>query len=403
MWLLDPDILDEMHAAIDGNIVTAEDQQNYVAEYEARGDKRTPRLLTVAGNVASIQVTGALTDTPDFLAFLFGGGNTVYADIRAAIAAAEADPEVTEIELDISSGGGMAGAEWFATMEAVYNTTKPTRARVRSLAASAAYGIASQADTVTAQNRMSRVGSIGVIATLPKRENVVQLTSTNAPNKRPDVNTKEGRAAIREEIDAIEAEFIDLIARGRDTSTGDVTKNFGRGGIVLAAQAESRGMIDAIGAGSGGRKRKKSDKPTAQGGQQPTGVHPMDLEELKAEHPAVYKAAVQDGVTQERSRVNAHLTLAEGSGATDIALKAIADGVEANDVEIQSKHMKQAMLNAQQTARAEDDGDASGADNLADNGPEHDEMTAEEKEGMQVVAALEAIKGDSNDELGIIL
>lgn len=395
MWLLDQAILDEMRAAIDQGVVTAEDQRKYKAEYEAQ-DGDTPRLLSIAGEKAQINVTGVLTDSPDFLAFLFGGGNTVYSDIRLAQAAAEANPQVSEIEFNISSGGGMASAEWMATMEAIYNGKKKTRARVSSLAASAAFGIASQADEIVAQNRMSRVGSIGVVATLPKRDDVVQVTSTNAPRKRPDVNTEEGRAAIVEEIDAIEAEFIDLVARGRETTASDVKQNFGQGGVLLAAEAEKRGMIDAIASGATTRKRNKSDKATAFTGQQPTGVHKMDLNELKASHPALFAEAVQVGVTQERNRVQAHLTLADASGAMDIAVEAIGSGTEANDANVTAKHLAQTMLAAKQQARANDDQDASVADRLNADSPHADDD--QDKESLAVADALEAMVGTGNDE-----
>ena len=86
----------------------------------------------------------------------------------------------------------------------------------------------------------------------------------------------------------------------------------------------------------------------------------MNLEELKANHPEVYAQAVAAGVTQERGRVSAHLTLAEGSGDTATAIDAIKAGDAVTD-EVTAKHHKAAMLRATQEARAGDDATAAAA------------------------------------------
>jgi hypothetical protein len=52
----------------------------------------------------------------------------------------------------------------------------------------------------------------------------------------------------------------------------------------------------------------------------------MDLNQLKAEHPAVYAAAVEAGVNQERERAEAHITLGEASGDINFAVACIKDG-----------------------------------------------------------------------------
>ena len=54
----------------------------------------------------------------------------------------------------------------------------------------------------------------------------------------------------------------------------------------------------------------------------------MDLEQLKAEHPAVYKQAVEIGIRQERDRDAGHITMGERVGDLRLALRAIRDGSE---------------------------------------------------------------------------
>ena len=95
------------------------------------------RLLSTAGNTASVAVHGVLTDKPSFMAMLFGGGNTTYSEVRSAIAEADADSNITEIVLDIDSPGGTV-AGLFPTLDAMAATKTPIRAVVSNMAASAA-------------------------------------------------------------------------------------------------------------------------------------------------------------------------------------------------------------------------------------------------------------------------
>ena len=78
----------------------------------------------------------------------------------------------------------------------------------------------------------------------------------------------------------------------------------------------------------------------------------MDLEQLKAEHPAVYKAAVEVGIQQERDRVTAHLQLGE-SGDIKVALEAIRSGSEITQTTF-SAHMAFAMNRRDVEARKTD-------------------------------------------------
>jgi ClpP class serine protease len=95
-------------------------------------------------------------------------------------------------------------------------------------------------------------GSIGIAASFLVDESIVEIASTEAPKKRPDVSTAEGKAIVREELDAIHEVFVEAIARGRSTTTTNVNRNFGRGAIVLARDAKRAGMIDSIAAGASG-------------------------------------------------------------------------------------------------------------------------------------------------------
>jgi len=316
-WALTRDVADRMqHAQETGNVPTLAQQVEYETAYRA-DNANGPRILSVKGSTADIQVTGILTGAPDLLAKWFGGGNTTYSEIRAALAAAETDQSVKTVNLQISSPGGEASSEWLATMDAIAASSKPTTASVGTMAASAAFGIASQANKITAQNKMSMVGSIGVVTSRRLDSSVVTITSTDAPLKRPDVSTEDGQAAVRTELDAMHNIFAGTVAKGRGVSVEAVNTKFGRGGMLLAADAVAVGMIDSV---------KAVNHPLTADNTGTQGVQIMDLAQLKAEHPAVFLLAVAEGISAERDRVNAHLVMGEASASMPLALKAVAEG-----------------------------------------------------------------------------
>lgn len=356
-WLILENALSGMTQAMKDARVTAADIQ----AYESRsGDNRA---LSIAGDKAEIAVTGVLTPRPNFMAAFFGGGNTTYPDIVDAIARAEQDDKVNEIAMYFDTPGGST-AGMFEAMSAIANAKKPVKAYVVN-AYSAGFGLASQADERIATSRASGVGSVGIVTSRYVEDNLVEITSTNAPDKRPDASTEEGVATIRAQLDETEALFIEQIAAGVGVSEDDVKKDFGRGGTMLADSALKRGMIDAI--EPDGLARSGGANPTtAQQGGETNEAKPMNLAELKAQHPELYAEAVADGTNAERDRVSAHLTLGKQSGAMDIATKAIEDG-DGLTMALQAKYMSAGMDKRDTENRAEDEADTSEAANGADD------------------------------------
>lgn len=349
LWLLESTVARELEAACrSGNVPTAAQQADYEATVSAEG----PRILAHAGRFARISVQGILTDRPSLMARWFGGANTTYAEIIEAIQAANSDNAIDEIELYLDSVGGMASAAWLAAMEAVRDSAKTIHAHVGGVATSAAYGLASQAETITARNDMAYVGSVGVAASFFVSENFVDVTSTNAPDKRPDVSTEEGRAAVQRELDAIHDIFVSMIAAGRNTTVKNVNQNYGRGATLVASEAITRGMIDRI-----ATAEQPQLATTASGGNQQE-AQTMDLGKLKAEYPAVYDAAVAEGkaqgVTAERERVEAFLLAGETSGDMKLATDCIKEGKDLSP-KLTMQFMVSAAAKGHQQARADDD------------------------------------------------
>ena len=305
MWLIEPEFQKELNAKIDANPRPSHD---VLATFAAK-----PLEASIVGTNGHIQITGVLSKTPSWYYRYLGIGNTVYSELINAINAVEGDSRIETVSFEIDSPGGEVCCDFYEAMDAIRNCSKPTTAVVHDLAASAGYGLASQVDKLIARGKGARFGSVGVVRTMYDDESYVEITSTNAPNKRPDPKTEEGRSAIVAELDAMHEMFVSAISKGRDVSAKTVNETFGQGGMFLASEALDRNMIDAIGV----EKQPVSQELSA-----------MDIEQLRAEHPAVYQAAVNDGVNQERDRVNAHMNMGESCGDMSIAAKAIKDGAE---------------------------------------------------------------------------
>lgn len=349
-WLITADLRAYFSSVLaSGATPTAQQQVEYMAAYGYDGTS-APRILQTVGDVATITVSGVMTKGPSLFAMLFGGGNVTYAEIIAAIEAADADPRVKTIEMTIDSPGGQVDG-LFEAIAAMQARKKPLNVTARNTLASAAYALAAQADKIVAVNRAVRVGSIGIVTEYAVDPTVVSITSTDAPDKRPDPTTEAGVAVIRGELDAMHELFAEAIATGRGATVEKINAEYGRGGTLLTDEAIKRGMIDGV-QGQPLRIVKPSTKSaTASGGNTPETD--MDLATLKAQHPAVFAAAMQEGVTAERERVSAHLILGEASGAMDTATAAIKDGT-AMTATLQATYMAAGMNRRDQDNRQGD-------------------------------------------------
>jgi ClpP class serine protease len=245
-WLLHEEVARSMQRAERAGLAPTAEQRSEFATLQAAAGS-SPRILSLAGNVAEIRVEGVLTNAPDILAMWFGGGNTTYRDIVSALARAKSDPAVKSAVLYIDSPGGAVHG-LFDALAAVesFRAVKPLSVRA-SNAQSAAYAIAAAAGRIEATNAAANFGCIGVAASYFLDEDVVTLTNTESPSKRPDPTTEEGKAVVVQYLDAVNDLFVDAIARGRGSvSKEEVKTKYGRGATLLADEARRLGMIDSI-------------------------------------------------------------------------------------------------------------------------------------------------------------
>jgi len=313
MWLLESTVKKAIEDALVSNFNLSAEQKDSLVASGAVGQE-----MSVQGQTAVIPIRGVLTQERDWLAAWFGGGNTLYSDIAGGIAEANQDARVKDIVLDVSTSPGGSVSGLYPMMDAIENSEKPICTSVRDSAASATFMAISQTSEIVAEHKGVRVGGVGVVVSHNVNENVKEIASEKAPLKRPDVSTPEGVKAVQGHLNDVHALYVGRVAKGRGTTVAKVNSDFGRGGMMLAEDALKNGMIDKIGS------IKTKTAVNTKGGKQE--ARHMDVNQLRAEHPEVYAAAVQKGIDQERDRVGAHLTFGEKTGAMEIAVKAVKDG-----------------------------------------------------------------------------
>jgi ClpP class serine protease len=334
---------------------------------EARGaearDGQLPRGLTIAGSSAEIRVEGVLTKRPDFFAMFFGGGNTTYSSVRNALAVAATDASVKTIVLAIDSPGGAVDG-LFETLDAIAalraSSGKTLRVRAEN-AQSAAYAIAAAAGPIEAVSRGAVFGSIGTVASFVVDPEIVTITNSKSPDKRPDLTTDEGKATVRAYLDQVHDELVRAIARGRDVTAKVVNDTYGRGASFTAPHALELGLIDRVGAtraGSTPLRAVSNSKGNAM-------AEPNEDARAAASNDA---AAVTRGVNQERDRVLAHLTMGESCGDMAIALEAIRSGAGMT-LELNARYLSAGMNRSDRGKRQTETASAEGVVNGAGTSP----------------------------------
>ncbi len=213
-----------------------------------------PGRKRVEDGVAIIDITGTITPRATILSLLFGGTDlqTVQGELDVALA----DSSVKKIVLNVDSpGGAVAGVSELADRIYAARSIKPVEAFVSGMGASAAYWLAAAAGRIVVSDT-AQVGSIGVVGTVLDdrvRQGMQGVTfheivSSNAPKKRPDPLTPEGRNVLQTEIDSIASVFTAKVARYRGVPEETVNRDFGQGGSLVGAAAVRAGMADVVGA-----------------------------------------------------------------------------------------------------------------------------------------------------------
>jgi len=216
------------------------------------------RPMARQGSVAVLPLYGILRQRgPTFMDMLFEGGGTSTDAFAAAFRRMVNDTTVSAIVIDVDSpGGSVFGTPELADEILKARGTKPVIAVANSLAASAAYWVASAADEIVG-TPSSMVGSIGVYTMhidFSKMDEMmgINVTYVAAGKYKVEGNMDEplgdeALAALQEQIDEYYDSFVSAVAKGRKTTPSAVRSGYGEGRVVTAKQALKLGMIDRIG------------------------------------------------------------------------------------------------------------------------------------------------------------
>jgi len=243
-WLITSEALD--------TVMSVADRQGDVEALEARLGRSldNTRNVTVRDGVAVIPVTGPIFRYANLFTEISGATSTqvLATDFQTAFD----DPAIKAIIPVFDTPGGEAtGINELGDL--IYNMRGRKRvvAYVSGMAASAGYWIASAAEEVVVDDT-AQLGSVGVVLSLRKREDKpgeksYEIVSSNAPNKRPDLETEAGRAQLQTRTDELANVFLDKVARNRDIPREEVNDRFRQGGIATGALAIEAGMADRLG------------------------------------------------------------------------------------------------------------------------------------------------------------
>jgi signal peptide peptidase SppA len=358
-WAILPGALGEILAiARRQNDVTPQALEAYRARYAENGER-----LRIRDGVAIVDIQGPLFKKANLFQAISGASS--YSIMARDFQTAVDDPQVTGILLNIDSPGGtVSGTDELAT--AIFNARgkKPIIAYASGMAASAAYWIASAADTIVL-SEASMVGSIGVVMAIEDHRaaderrgiRTIEFVSSRAPGKRPDHDTDAGRAEIQRRVDDLEAVFIGAVARHRGVTPAKVATSYGEGGVEVGANAIKAGMADHLGtfedafamvAGSGQRRPAVRQLPAGRNANQSSasasgdglsiseaGTHRTHLRAVDESNAVI----ASDAVAAAKERIRIILTSPEGKAhpafaehlafSTDMSAEAAVEALKA--------------------------------------------------------------------------
>lgn len=292
------------------------------------------RPYVVKDGVLMIPVKGVLLhDFP----YAFGSWATGYAYIQKAFERGLEDGSVRGIALIIDSPGGEVAGN-FDLVDKMFTArgTKPVRAYAMESAYSAAYSIASVADSITV-SRTGGVGSIGVVTahidiSAAMEQRGYKVTFIHFGAHKVDGNPYEAlkpevKERIQARIDELGAVFVSTVARNRGMDEKAVRDTEAL--TFTASQATSNGLADHIGTLDDSVAAFAAELSSDEGDETMSGQTNKDaavdqaaVDTARAEgHAEGVKAGRIEGATTERARISAIVNSDEGKKRPAMALK----------------------------------------------------------------------------------
>lgn len=226
------------------------------AAQRVEAGRRSTPTATAPGSIAVLPLFGLMAQRAGHFDVSQEGTSTE--EFAAVFRQAMVDPSIGAVVLNVDSpGGSVFGVQELADVIASSRGQKPMVAVANSLAASAAYWVASQADELVV-TPSGEVGSIGVIAAhddISKAAEAkgVKRTYVTAPvgGFKAEGNpfeplSDEASAHLQSRVDDYYDRFVRAVAAGRRTSLATVREDFGKGRTVGGRQAVELGMADRV-------------------------------------------------------------------------------------------------------------------------------------------------------------
>lgn len=248
------DVLDVLRFKAGGGQLSEDEIREYCGVSEKKA--ATERVRTRNGAIAVLRLRGIISHHIEQVREISGPGGTSVEGFRGRFREALASDDVGSILIDVDSpGGAVDGVEELATEIRESRGTKPIVAIANTLAASAAYWIASQADEFSV-TPSGQVGSIGVFAAHENvserlKEEGVEVTLIHAGKYKVEGNpfeplSEEALGFFQSKVNETFEKFIDAVALGRGSAAAVVKSDFGEGRLIDSAKAVQAGMVDRV-------------------------------------------------------------------------------------------------------------------------------------------------------------
>lgn len=261
-WAIVPEALQAILQIVNRSDVTVDESflhhfsehqhKNALNLVQARPMENYSRIRIFNENTAIVPITGPIIPRAELFSDISGVASveSVAKDFNTVLNNADIDRIILDVD---SPGGSVTGISELS--ELIFNARgkKEIISYVSGMSASAAYWIASAASKMFI-SKTSEIGSIGVVATTQDssekeaKEGIktMEFVSSNAPNKRPDYNSENGKALIQKIVDDLAAVFVGDISRNRAVSIKTVGSDFGQGGLFVGSEAVAHGLVDGV-------------------------------------------------------------------------------------------------------------------------------------------------------------
>jgi signal peptide peptidase SppA len=243
-WAMLPESMEFLASAVSQGVV--------VAGPFGQPDRATSKH----GGVAVVPLQGVITPSgggPVGQLLGMGGG---IASFRQELAKAAADDTVDQIVMEVNSPGGLTDRiPETAQLIRKVRERKPITAVANTMAGSAAYWLASQANEVVVAPS-GEVGSIGTYMMHTDKSGAnekagLNVTLTSAGKFKTEGNayqplSDEAAEARQKKVDLFYGKFVADVAEGRGVDVNEVVEGYGEGRTLLAEAAVEAGLADRV-------------------------------------------------------------------------------------------------------------------------------------------------------------